>query len=40
MEIEVTHLYEFKDGLIVRLDEYDSKEEALKAIAASAGTGG
>ena len=37
VEIEVTHVYEFDDGLIVRLDEYDTKEQALEAIAASSG---
>jgi ketosteroid isomerase-like protein len=35
VEIEVTHVYEFRDGLIVRLDEYDTKEGALDAIASA-----
>jgi ketosteroid isomerase-like protein len=39
VEIEVAHVYEFEDGLIVRVDEYDSKTEALEAIAAP-GTAG
>jgi ketosteroid isomerase-like protein len=39
VDIEVTHLSEFVDGLIVRLDEFDTKQEALEAIEASQATG-
>jgi ketosteroid isomerase-like protein len=35
VDIEVAHLSEFVDGLIVRLDEFDTKDEAMEAIAAS-----
>lgn len=31
VEIEVTWLYEFRDGLVTRIDEYDSLEEARAA---------
>jgi ketosteroid isomerase-like protein len=31
VEIEVTHVYEFRDGQIIRVDEYDTLEEALEA---------
>ena len=29
VEIRVTHLWEFRDGLITRMDEYETKEEAI-----------
>jgi ketosteroid isomerase-like protein len=35
VEIEVTHVYEFRDGLIVRLDESETREAALDAIASA-----
>ena len=31
VEIEVTHVYEVRDNLIARVDEYDTLEEALEA---------
>jgi ketosteroid isomerase-like protein len=31
VETEVTHVFEFRDGQIARLDEYETVEEALKA---------
>ena len=31
VEIEVTHVYEFRDNQMARLDEYDTLEEALEA---------
>ena len=31
VEIEVTHVYEVRDNLIARVDEYDTLEEALQA---------
>ena len=31
VEIEVTHVYEVRDGQIARVDEYDTLEEALEA---------
>ena len=31
VDIEVTHVYEFRNGQIIRIDEYDTREEALKA---------
>lgn len=39
VEIRVTHVYVFDDGLITRLDEYDTEEEALAALG-SRGSGG
>ena len=39
VEIRVTHVYGFDDGLITRLDEYDTEEEALAALG-SRGSGG
>ena len=35
VEIEVTHVYEVRDGQIVRVDEYDTLEEALEAAGLS-----
>jgi ketosteroid isomerase-like protein len=32
VEIEVTHVYEFRNGQIARVDEYDTLEEALEAV--------
>jgi ketosteroid isomerase-like protein len=32
VEIEVTDVYLFRDGLIARVDEYDTLDEALKAV--------
>jgi ketosteroid isomerase-like protein len=32
VEIEVTHVYEFRDGQIIRVDEYDTHDEALAAV--------
>ena len=31
VELEVTHVYELRDGQITRVDEYDTLEEALEA---------
>ena len=31
VEIEVTHVYEVRDNLVARVDEYDTLEEALEA---------
>lgn len=31
VETEVTHVFEFRDGLISRLDEYETVEEAMEA---------
>ena len=36
VEIEVTWVYEFRDGLITRIDEYDSLEEAREAAGSAA----
>ena len=35
VEIEVTHVYEVRDGQIARVDEYDTLEEALEAAGLS-----
>jgi ketosteroid isomerase-like protein len=35
VEIEVTHVYEFRNGHIARVDEYDTLEEALDAAGLS-----
>jgi ketosteroid isomerase-like protein len=35
VEIEVTHVYEFRNGQIARVDEYDTLEEALEAAGLS-----
>ena len=35
VETEVTHVYEFRDGQIIRLDEYETLEEALEAVGLS-----
>jgi ketosteroid isomerase-like protein len=35
VEIEVTHVYLFRDGQIARVDEYDTIEEALEAAGLS-----
>jgi ketosteroid isomerase-like protein len=32
VEIEVTYVYEFRDGQIIRVDEYDTLDEALEAV--------
>ncbi|MGZ8666083.1 MAG: hypothetical protein ACXWZM_03100 [Solirubrobacterales bacterium] len=34
VEIEVTHNYYFRDGRIVRVDEYETREAALEAAGA------
>jgi ketosteroid isomerase-like protein len=31
VEIEVTHVYEFRNGQIAKVDEYDTLDEALEA---------
>jgi hypothetical protein len=31
VELEVTHVYEIRDGQIARVDEHDTVEEALEA---------
>jgi len=31
LQVEVTHVFEFRDGLISRLDEYETVEEAMEA---------
>ncbi len=35
VETEVTHVYEFRDGQIIRIDEYETLEEALEAVGLS-----
>jgi ketosteroid isomerase-like protein len=35
VEIEVTHVYEVRDNLVARVDEYDTLEEALEAAGLS-----
>jgi ketosteroid isomerase-like protein len=35
VEIEVTHVYEFRGNQIARVDEYDTLEEALEAVGLS-----
>ena len=35
VEIEVTHVYEVRDNLVARVDEYDTLEEALEAAGPS-----
>ena len=35
VEIEVTHVYEVRDHMITRVDEYDTLKEALEAVGLS-----
>ena len=37
VEIEVTHVYEVRDHMITRVDEYDTLKEALEAAGLSDG---